>query len=122
MLAPEVGDLTPDTPLFWSRWPARNVVQRVMPNHGKNISPAVLQAVGLAEAEISRSSRAAGMARTPTSVASPVVARFQARPRGGMFLKRGGGKFLKDSAATGGIIQKNDTVEIPRGFPSRRVY
>jgi hypothetical protein len=25
-----------------------------------------------------------------------------------MFLKRGGGKFLKNSAATGGMIQKND--------------
>ena len=26
VLAPEVGELTPDTPLFWSRWPGRKGV------------------------------------------------------------------------------------------------
>lgn len=36
------------------------------------------------------------------------MARLTARPGGGMFLKTGGGKFLKNSAATGGMIQKND--------------
>src|SRR5713226_1256865 len=34
-------------------------------------------------------------------------------PGGGMFLKTGGGKFLKNSAATGGMIQKNDTGHRP---------
>ena len=37
VLEPEVGTLTPDTPLFWSRWPGKNGVRRVMPIHGKNI-------------------------------------------------------------------------------------
>ena len=37
VLKPEVGELTPDTPLFWSRWPGRKGVRRVMPIHGKNI-------------------------------------------------------------------------------------
>lgn len=36
------------------------------------------------------------------------MARLTARPGGGMLLKTGGGKFLKNSAATGGMIQKND--------------
>jgi integrase/recombinase XerC len=37
VLAPEVGDVTGDTPLFWSRWPGRRGVHRVMPTSGKNI-------------------------------------------------------------------------------------
>jgi integrase/recombinase XerC len=37
VLTAEVGKLTPDTPLFWSRWPGRQGVRRVMPIHGKNI-------------------------------------------------------------------------------------
>ena len=37
VLGPEVGQLTPDTPFFWSRWPGRRGVHRVMPIHGKNI-------------------------------------------------------------------------------------
>jgi hypothetical protein len=37
VLVAQVGGLTPDTPLFWSRWPGRRGVQRVMPIHGKNI-------------------------------------------------------------------------------------
>jgi len=37
VLEPEVGTLTPDTPLFWSHWPGKNGVRRVMPIHGKNI-------------------------------------------------------------------------------------
>jgi len=37
MLVPEVGDVTPDTPLFWSRWVGRRGERRVMPIHGKNI-------------------------------------------------------------------------------------
>ena len=37
VLDPEVGGVTPDTPLFWSRWPGRKGVRRVMPIHGKNI-------------------------------------------------------------------------------------
>jgi site-specific recombinase XerD len=37
VLTPEVGDITADTPLFWSRWSGRRVVRRVMPIHGKNI-------------------------------------------------------------------------------------
>jgi hypothetical protein len=36
-VASEVGELTPDTPLFWSRWPGRKGVRRMMPIHGKNI-------------------------------------------------------------------------------------
>ena len=36
-LAPQVGEVIGDTPLFWSRWPARKGVRRVMPIHGKNI-------------------------------------------------------------------------------------
>jgi len=49
------------------------------------------------------------------------VARFQARPGGGMFLKRGGGKFLKNSAATGGMIQKNDKEIFVNAGVSERV-
>jgi site-specific recombinase XerD len=37
VLTPEVGDVTPDTPLFWSRWAGRRRMRRVMPIHGKNI-------------------------------------------------------------------------------------
>lgn len=37
VLEPEVGAVTPDTPLFWSRWPGRKGIRRVMPIHGKNI-------------------------------------------------------------------------------------
>jgi hypothetical protein len=37
VLGPEVGTLTPDTPLLWSRWPGRGGARRVMPIHGKNI-------------------------------------------------------------------------------------
>ena len=37
VLTPEVGTLTSDTPLFWSRWPGRQGVRRVMPICGKNI-------------------------------------------------------------------------------------
>ena len=37
VLAAEIDAVTPDTPLFWSRWPAKNGVRRVMPIHGKNI-------------------------------------------------------------------------------------
>ena len=37
VLAPEVGDVTPDTPLFWSRWPGRQGVRRLTPIQGKNI-------------------------------------------------------------------------------------
>jgi hypothetical protein len=33
----EVGKITGDTPLLWSRWPGRNGVRRVMPIHGKHI-------------------------------------------------------------------------------------
>lgn len=39
------------------------------------------------------------------------MARFTARPGGGMLLKTGGGKFLKNSTATGGMIQKNDSLD-----------
>jgi site-specific recombinase XerD len=37
VLAPEVGDVTADTPLFWSRWAGRRGVRRVMPTTGKNL-------------------------------------------------------------------------------------
>jgi site-specific recombinase XerD len=37
VLTPEVGDVTADTPLFWSRWAGRRGVRRVMPLQGKNI-------------------------------------------------------------------------------------
>ena len=37
VLAPEVDHVTSDTPLFWSHWPGKNGVRRVMPIHGKNI-------------------------------------------------------------------------------------
>jgi len=37
VLTPEVDAVTADTPLFWSRWPGRHGVRRVMPIHGKNI-------------------------------------------------------------------------------------
>ena len=37
VLAPDVGDVTPDTPLFWSRWAGRRGVRRLTPIHGKNI-------------------------------------------------------------------------------------
>jgi len=37
VLAHEVGTITGDTPLFWSRWPGRQGVRRVMPTQGKNI-------------------------------------------------------------------------------------
>jgi site-specific recombinase XerD len=36
-LAPEVGQITADTPLFWSRWPGRRGVRRLEPIQGKNI-------------------------------------------------------------------------------------
>ena len=35
--AREVGELKPDTPLFWSRWPGRKGVRQARPLHGKNI-------------------------------------------------------------------------------------
>jgi integrase/recombinase XerC len=37
VLAPEVGELTGDTPLFWSRWSGRRGLRRLEPLHGKNI-------------------------------------------------------------------------------------
>lgn len=37
VLTPEVGEVTGDTPLFWSRWPGRHGVRRVMPIQGKSI-------------------------------------------------------------------------------------
>jgi len=37
VLAPDVGDVTPDTPLFWSRWAGRRGIRRLTPIHGKNI-------------------------------------------------------------------------------------
>jgi site-specific recombinase XerD len=37
VLTPEVGTVTGDTPLFWSRWPGRHGERRVMPTQGKNI-------------------------------------------------------------------------------------
>lgn len=37
VLAPEVGGVTPDTPLFWSRWPGRRGLRRLEPISGKNI-------------------------------------------------------------------------------------
>jgi integrase/recombinase XerC len=37
VLAPEVGTVSPDTPLFWSQWPGRHGERRLMPIHGKNI-------------------------------------------------------------------------------------
>jgi integrase/recombinase XerC len=37
VLARELDDVTGDTPLFWSRWPGRRGVRRVMPTSGKNI-------------------------------------------------------------------------------------
>ena len=37
ILGTEVDNVTPDTPLFWSRWPTKRGVRRVMPIHGKNI-------------------------------------------------------------------------------------
>jgi site-specific recombinase XerD len=37
VLTPEVGAVTGDTPLFWSRWPGRHGERRVMPTQGKNI-------------------------------------------------------------------------------------
>ena len=37
VLTPEVGDVTGDTPLFWSTWAGRRGVGRVEPIHGKNI-------------------------------------------------------------------------------------
>jgi hypothetical protein len=33
----EVGAITADTPIFWSRWPGRRGVRRLEPLHGKNI-------------------------------------------------------------------------------------
>src|SRR5438128_12468761 len=44
----------------------------------------------------------------PTSLSWRQRGRLSTRPGGGMLLKTGGGKFLKNSAATGGMIQKND--------------
>jgi site-specific recombinase XerD len=37
VLASEVGKVTGDTPLFWSRWPGRRGVRRFTPMEGKNI-------------------------------------------------------------------------------------
>ena len=37
VVAPEVGEVTGDTPLFWSRWAGRRGARRVMPIQGKNI-------------------------------------------------------------------------------------
>ena len=37
VLGTEIDNVTPDTPLFWSRWPTKRGVRRVMPIHGKNI-------------------------------------------------------------------------------------
>jgi integrase len=37
VLAPEVGEVTGDTPLFWSRWAGRRGARRLMPIQGKNI-------------------------------------------------------------------------------------
>ena len=37
VLAAEIQTVTADTPLFWSRWPAKRGIRRVMPIHGKNI-------------------------------------------------------------------------------------
>src|SRR5437867_1338755 len=45
----------------------------------------------------------------PTSLSWRQRGRLSTRPGGGMLLKTGGGKFLKNSAATGGMIQKNDS-------------
>jgi len=38
-----------------------------------------------------------------------------------MFLKTGGGKFLKNSAATGGMIQKNDTLGMSAAELARQI-
>src|SRR5437899_1640939 len=56
----------------------------------------------------------------PTSLSWRQRGRLSTRPGGGMLLKTGGGKFLKNSAATGGMIQKNDIwsrLEIPVAIP-----
>ena len=37
VLPREVGAITADTPIFWSRWPGRRGVRRLEPLHGKNI-------------------------------------------------------------------------------------
>jgi site-specific recombinase XerC len=37
VVAPEVGEVAGDTPLFWSRWAGRRGARRVMPIHGKNL-------------------------------------------------------------------------------------
>jgi integrase/recombinase XerC len=37
VLTPEVGEVTGDTPLFWSRWSGRRGLRRLEPLHGKNI-------------------------------------------------------------------------------------
>ena len=37
VLTPEVGTISGDTALFWSRWPARHGQRRTRPIHGKNI-------------------------------------------------------------------------------------
>jgi len=37
VLPRDVGAITADTPLFWSRWPGRRGVRRLKPLHGKNI-------------------------------------------------------------------------------------
>src|SRR5439155_9931987 len=61
----------------------------------------------------------------PTSLSWRQRGRLSTRPGGGMLLKTGGGKFLKNSAATGGMIQKNDShapaaaVHDPRGALQR---
>jgi integrase/recombinase XerC len=37
VLTPEVGTISGDTALFWSRWPGRHGQRRTRPIHGKNI-------------------------------------------------------------------------------------
>src|SRR5438128_9705358 len=56
----------------------------------------------------------------PTSLSWRQRGRLSTRPGGGMLLKTGGGKFLKNSAATGGMIQKNDTLRLVRPDEHRR--
>src|SRR5437899_12161169 len=58
----------------------------------------------------------------PTSLSWRQRGRLSTRPGGGRWLKTGGGKFLKNSAATGGMIQKNDNLRWWRGSNTRFAF